>query len=303
MKYHFSLLAFCMAFFAVPSGAFAKVYVFACEPEWAALSEELGGDLVEVYTASKAHEDVHHMRAKPSLLVAMRKADLVFCSGASLESAWLPPLLKKAGREDVQQNSIGWMMASDFVRKLDVGAHTDHRHAGHVHSEGNPHVHLNPHNVIIVAEVLAERLFLLDQDNGDAYQEQYAAFKDKWRTLVADWETRGAILKGRDVVVYHKNWAYLADWLGMNVVASLEPKEGLPPTAGHIERVLQSIDGRDVVAILVAPFEKEEAAGWLSERAGIPVLRLPYTVGGSEDVNTLERLFDETLSLLGKAVQ
>jgi zinc/manganese transport system substrate-binding protein len=300
MRYYIPFIAVLGLLCAAPSSAFAKVNVFACEPEWAALSKEIGGDLVKVYTATKAHQDVHHMRAKPSLLAAMRKADLVFCSGASLESGWLPILLQKAGGQNVQQNTVGWIMASDFVRKLEVMEHVD-RSMGHIHPEGNPHVHLNPHNILDIADVLTERLFLIDQGNGPAYEANLSAFKSKWKTATATWESSSSNLKGSNVVVYHKSWAYLTDWLGMNIIASLEPKPGLPPTTAHLENLLQSLKGKKVKAILVAPFENEDAAEWLSERTNIPVLYLPYTTGGSDNANTLEDVFDETLSMLNKA--
>lgn len=300
MRYYIPFIAVLGLLCAAPSSAFAKVNVFACEPEWAALSKEIGGDLVKVYTATKAHQDVHHMRAKPSLLAAMRKADLVFCSGASLESGWLPILLQKAGGQNVQQNTVGWLMASDFVRKLEVMEHVD-RSMGHIHPEGNPHVHLNPHNILDIADVLTERLFLIDQGNGPAYEANLSAFKSKWKTATATWESSSSNLKGSNVIVYHKSWAYLTDWLGMNIIASLEPKPGLPPTTAHLENLLQSLKGKKVKAILVAPFENEDAAEWLSERTNIPVLHLPYTTGGSDNANTLEDVFDETLSMLNKA--
>lgn len=300
MRYLLSTLAVAGLLCAAPSSAFAKVNVFACEPEWAALSKEIGGDLVETYTATKAHQDVHHMRAKPSLLAAMRKADLVFCSGASLESGWLPILLKKAGGPNVQQNTVGWLMASDFVRKLGVMEHAD-RSMGHIHPEGNPHVHLNPHNILDIADVLTERLFLIDQENGATYEANLSAFNSKWKTAMAAWESDGASLKGSNVVVYHKSWTYLTDWLGMNIVASLEPKPGLPPTTAHLESLLQSLKGKEVQAIWVAPFESDDAAEWLSERTDIPVLYLPFTIGGSDNTDTLNGLFDETLSMLNKA--
>ena len=300
MKYFIPLIVVLGLLCAAPSSAYAKVNVFACEPEWAALSKGIGGDLVEVYTATKAHQDVHHMRAKPSLLAAMRKADLVFCSGASLESGWLPILLQKAGGANVQQNTVGWLMASDFVRKLEVMEEVD-RSMGHVHPEGNPHVHLNPHNILDIADVLTERFFLIDQANGATYEANLSTFKNKWKTAIVAWESNGVGLKGSNVVVYHKSWTYLTDWLGINIIASLEPKPGLPPTTAHLESLLQSLKGKKVKAILVAPFENEEAAEWLSERTGTPVLHLPYTIGGSDNANTLKGLFDETLSMLGKA--
>lgn len=282
---------------AAPSSAFAKVNIFACEPEWAALAHEIGGDLVDVTSATNARQDVHHIRAKPSLLAAMRKADIVLCTGASLEIGWLPILLKKAGSPDVQPETMGWIMASDYVEKLEVMQKAD-RSMGHVHPEGNPHIQLDPANIQIVADVLADRLFMVDRDNAQNYSRNLNAFTKKWLAAMARWEGDKAVLRGEKVVVYHKSWAYLLKWLGMVDVASLEPKPGIPPTASHLEAVLVAIDGQDVRAIIMAPFENEDAAKWLSDKSGIPVVQLPFTVGGNDNADDLISVFDETLRLL-----
>lgn len=284
---------------ASSSSAFAKVNIFACAPEWAALAEEIGGDLVNIKSATNAKQDVHHIRAKPSLLAAMRKADLVFCTGASLEVGWLPILIKKAGGPNVQPETVGWLMASDYVEKLDVMQHVD-RSMGHVHPEGNPHIHLDPRNIAVVADVLAERLTLIDETNAQAYQNNLSAFQNKWKGLINVWQRDVASLKGQKIVVYHNAWAYLLKWLGMDAVATLEPKPGLPPTASHLETVLKNVQGQKVSAILVAPFENEDAAQWLSGKSGIPVIEMPFTVGGNSKSNDLPSLFDNTLTLLLK---
>lgn len=297
MRRLFMIIAGLGALLASPSPASAKVNVFACSPEWAALAEEVGGDLVEVKSATNARQDVHHIRAKPSLLAAMRKADLVFCTGASLEVGWLPILIKKAGGPNVQPETIGWLMASDYVQKLEVMSNVD-RSMGHIHPEGNPHIQLDPHNIAIVADVLAERLMLLDDTNAAAYQENVKAFQDRWAGFIKQWEEDAASLKGRKVVVYHNAWAYLVEWLGLDVVATLEPKPGIPPTASHLETVLKQVQGQDVQAILVAPFENEDAAGWLSDKAGIAIAPMPFTIGGNDKAGSLPALFDETLRLL-----
>jgi len=285
---------------AAPAPAQAQINVFACSPEWGALAKEIGGSHVSVTTATTARQDVHHVRAKPSLLAAMRKADIVFCTGASLESGWLPILTKKAGGPDVQPQTVGWIMAADYVQLLEVMPHAD-RSMGHVHPEGNPHVHLNPENISFLAEILADRLYQIDGENASAYEANLQAFKTRWNAAMANWEKQAASLKGKNVVVYHKNWAYLTEWTGMNVIGTLVPIPGLPRTASHLESLLQTVEGKNVQGILAAPFEDEDAALWLSERTGIPVIRLPYTVGGSEQAQTLEGLFSETLSLLNEA--
>lgn len=297
MRYFFIIMAGLGALIALPSPAQATVNIFACEPEWAALAQEIGGDLVDVTAATNARQDVHHIRAKPSLLAAMRKADLVFCTGASLEIGWLPILLKKAGGPDVQLETVGSVMASDYVEKLEVMAHVD-RSMGHVHPDGNPHIQLDPRNIAEVADILAERLMLIDEQNTQSYRQNLDAFQERWKALIAGWNAQATDLKGQKVVVYHNAWAYLVKWLGMDVVAALEPKPGVPPTAAHLEKVLNQVQGQKVRAILVSPYENVDAAQWLSDKAGIPVVHLPFTVGGSDKAGTLQGLFDETIRLL-----
>jgi len=284
---------------ASPTSAFAKVDVFACAPEWGALAQEIGGDKVDVYNASRANQDIHHMRAKPSLLAAMRKADLVICSGASLEVGWLPILLQKAGNADVQEGGVGSIMASDYVPMLEVMQQVD-RSMGHVHPEGNPHVHLDPNNLMLVADVVAERLSEIDTANASFYQENQRMFKINWSQAISQWDQQTANLNGQKVVVYHKSWTYLLNWLGIENVASLEPKPGIPPTAAHLEKVLQDIKDQNIIGILVSPFENEKGAKWLSEKSGISIINLPFTVGGNNQSKDLKSLFDDTIQRLNK---
>ncbi len=283
---------------ASPSFAFAKTNIFACAPEWGALAQEIGGDKVDIYTASNANQDIHHMRAKPSLLAAMRKADLVICSGASLEIGWLPILLNKAGNNQVQEGGIGSVMASDYVPLLDVMQEKADRSMGHVHPEGNPHIHLDPNNILFLSKVIAERLSEIDASNSSAYQSNQVSFENSWTQAIAQWDNEGSHLKGQQVVVYHKSWTYLLNWLGMEAVASLEPKPGIPPNASHLKQVLQDIEGKNVKAILIAPFENEKGAKWLSEKANIPIIKLPFTVGGNAQSTDLKTMFDDTLQRL-----
>lgn len=285
------------ALMASPTSAFAKTNIFACAPEWGALAQEIGGDKVDIYTASNANQDIHHMRAKPSLLAAMRKADMVICSGASLEIGWLPILLNKAGSNQVQEGAIGSIMASDYVPLLEQMQNVD-RSMGHVHPEGNPHVHLDPNNLVIVAGVIAERLSEIDNANAAFYNTNQENFKTKWNSLIASWKNQASDLNGTKIVVYHKSWTYLLNWLGIEAVASLEPKPGIPPNAAHLEKVLQNIQGQNVRGILVAPFENEKGAKWLSEKSGIPIIKLPFTVGGNSQSTDLKSMFDDTLNRL-----
>ncbi len=146
--------------------------------------------------------------------------------------------------------------------------------------------------------MIADRLSEIDIPNSSIYQNKQSSFDTNWKQAITQWETQAGGLKGAKVVVYHKSWTYLLNWLGMEAVASLEPKPGIPPNASHLEKVLQDIQGKKVKAILVAPFENEKGAKWLSEKSGIPIIKLPFTVGGNSQSTDLKTMFDDTIKRL-----
>ena len=277
--------------------ATAEVRVFACEPEWAALAEAVGGGDVIVHSATHGGQDAHHLRARPSLIAQVRRADVLFCSGAELESGWLPVLMQRGARRQVQPGQPGHIMAADHVPVLDRPDTID-RSLGDIHPSGNPHVHLDPRNVGTLASELVRRLERIDPDNGDAYRSRLASFQAGWAEALEGWRDRLAGLRGMKVVVYHEAWAYLLEWAGLERVASLEPLPGIPPSASHLQGVLERAREGGAEAILRAPYEPRDASSWLSARTGIPVLELPYTVGGHPDAVDLVSLFDITLTLL-----
>ena len=196
--------------------------------KWAALTEELGGDKVSAFTATNARQDPHHIRARPSLIARVRRADMIFCSGAGLEAGWLPILLQRGARAMTQPGKPGYLMASEHVPVLGKPAVVD-RSMGDIHPEGNPHVHLDPRNVLKVGAELTRRLIAIDPANKAHYEGRAGTFTARWRESMAQWEQRARPLKGMKVIVHHTSFTYLTAWLELDTVATLEPKPGLPP--------------------------------------------------------------------------
>jgi len=289
-------------FLLSPIMATADLKVFACEPEWAALAEEIGGKSVKANSATNALQDPHYIQARPSLISKVRRADLVICSGAQLEIGWLPMLLNKGSNPGVMPGNPGNFVASDYVKRLDVPSTVD-RSQGDVHPLGNPHIQTNPRNILLIAEALATRMAELDAKNADIYHDGFEDFDQRWRAAISAWEERASSLRGKRVITHHKSWVYLEDWLGMEEVANLEPISGIPPTAGHLSSLLKRFgdDGADI--IIHAPFQSEKASKWLSDRTGIPEIMLPLTVGGSDKASTLYSWFDDILDRLLGALQ
>ena len=290
----FAAFAVCAAF-AAPAQAGIKV--FACEPEWGALAQELGGALVEVSVATSALQDPHHIQAKPSLIARARSADLVACTGAELEDGWLPLLLQQSGNPKVQPGQPGHFAAADFVRKLGVPAQLD-RAQGDVHAAGNPHIQTDPRLVAQVATALAARLRQIDPANAAEYGRREADFAQRWQHALDGWSARAAPLKGLPVVSQHQAFSYLYDWLGMREVAVLEPKPGVEPTVSHLQSVQAALKATPARMVLYAAYQDSRASEWLNKNAGVPVVKLPFTVGGSDAAKDLFGLFDDTVARL-----
>ena len=279
------------------ASACAALNVFACEPEWAALAQELGGDKVSAVSATTAFQDPHHIEARPSLIARMRNADLVVCSGSELEIGWLPLLLTQSGNGRVQPGSPGYLEAAQYVVKLEVPRVVD-RSMGDVHPGGNPHIHTDPRNIAKVAAVLAERLARLDAANAAIYRSRGESFDKRWREAIGRWEQQAARLKGVALVEHHKGFTYLINWLGMREVGNLEPKPGIPPTTSHLAGLVEQMKQAPAKMIVYSSYDDPKAAQFLSQRTGIPSVMLPFTVGGSDKAKDLFGYFDDIVARL-----
>ncbi|MGH8766489.1 MAG: metal ABC transporter substrate-binding protein [Burkholderiales bacterium] len=292
-------LAAMLSALAVP--ALAALNVFACEPEWAALASELGGDKVSVYAATTALQDAHHIEARPSLIAKARKADLMICSGSELEIGWVPLLLTQAGNNRIQPGSPGYLEASPLVERIEIPKVVD-RSLGDIHPAGNPHVHTDPRNIARIAEVLSQRLAQIDPADAPYFKSRADSFRTRWQAAIQRWEREGAPLKGVTIVVYHKDYSYFIRWMGMREVGSLEPRPGIPPTPAHLAGLVEAMGRAPAKVIVYSPYNSAAAAQFLSERTKIPFVMLPFTVGGSDQAKDLFGLFDDTIQRLLKAV-
>lgn len=277
--------------------ASAALNVFACEPEWGALVRELIGDKGSVYVAITALQDPHRIEARPSLIARARNADLLVCTGAELEQGWLPLVQSQAANARIQTGQPGYFEAARQVALIEVPQRAD-RSMGDVHAAGNPHIHLDPRNIARVASGLAERMAQLDAGEADGYRSRAKAFLERWQQAIVRWEQQAAPLKGMPVVVYHRDMSYLIRWLALREAGTLEPKPGLPPSTAHLTELVAQLAQSPAKAVLRSAYNDPRPGEWLAERARIPTVALPYTVGGTDKAKDLFGLFDDTVARL-----
>ncbi len=292
-------LLYVFLFSLLYSPAHAALNVFACEPEWAALTQELAGDKANIYTATAALQDPHRIEARPSLIAKARRANLVVCTGAELEVAWLPVVLRESGNATTQMGSDGYFEAADFVKMLEVPTRLD-RGDGDVHARGNPHIQTDPRNFLPIADALSKRLIQLDAANASTYQQRLSSFNTKWRAAISQWEVQALLLKGKPVLVQHQGFPYLTEWLKLKEVATLEPKPGMEPSAAHLSNVLSTLQKQPAKMVLRAAYQDARPSEWIAQRAHLNAVELPYTVGGSAGASDLYGLFDDTIARLLK---
>jgi zinc/manganese transport system substrate-binding protein len=282
--------------------AAAALNVFACEPEWSALAQELGGDKVSVYSATTALQDPHRVEARPSLIARIRSADLLVCSGSELEIGWVPLLLTQSGNSKIQLGTPGYFEASQYVVRLEIPKVID-RALGDIHPGGNPHVNTDPRNIARIAPVLMERMAQIDPANADSYRSRGKSFLERWQAAIARWEQQAAPLKGVPIVVYHKDFSYFINWTGMREAGSLEPRPGIPPTPSHLAELVDQMKRAPAKVIVYSPYNSPQAAEFLSSRTNIPAVMIPFTVGGTDKAKDLFGLFDDTIARLLEAVK
>ncbi len=290
-------IAFSLLFIAASQTALAEIKVLACEPEWAALVTELGGDQVQVDSATTAMQDPHHIQARPSLISRARGADLLVCSGAELEVGWLPVLLRKSGNPKIQTSGPGYFMATDHVNLLDQRDSVD-RSEGDVHAAGNPHIHLNPYLMLEVGKALSERLATIHPQQQALFAANYTRLENQLLSTLQSRQVQIDALAGKKLVVYHDSWPYLMQWLKMDKIATLEPKPGVPPNSRHLSSLVQQLEARPADMIIYAAYQNPRASQWLSGKTAIPAIAMPYSVDNWQQPRALASWYESLLDHL-----
>jgi zinc/manganese transport system substrate-binding protein len=300
---HCAILVGALAVLLAATPAAAKLHIVATLSDLGSLAQQVGGDRVEVTYLCDGYRDPHHLEPKPSYARSVRGADLLVYDGLELEVGWLPPLLDTARNPDLRPGSQALLEASSAITKvLEVPTTPIDRSQGDLHPFGNPHYLLDPRNGVAVAEAIAERLAVLDPAGASYYEERAAAYRKHMDARIAEWEKEAASLKGVPVATYHKQWEYLADWLGLDVVGYIENRPGIPPSPRHVESLIKTLSSRQAKFIIVSTFADVKATEEVARRAGTTAVVLPAGVGGVDGTGTYEDLIDTIVKrLLGAA--
>jgi zinc/manganese transport system substrate-binding protein len=272
-------------FAAAPSLAAAQLRVVATTPDLAAVAREVGGDKVNVVALAKPTEDPHFVDAKPSFIVTLNRADALIEGGAELELGWLPPLLENSRNGKIAAGAAGHVVASEGIKLLEVPTSFD-RSKGDIHSLGNPHYMIDPVNVKIVARNIASHFAAIDPKSAAVYNANLARFNSKVDSKQAEWQKELAPYRGARIVTYHRDFVYLAQRFGLDVVDELEPKPGIAPSPAHLAQVIGKMKANNAKVILVQPFQNRKTAETVARQTGATVIDAPQQPGAANNTGT-----------------
>ena len=281
----------------ISNSALAKIKVFTCEPEWTSLVKEITKNKAVVYQAISGKQDPHKIQARPSLIAKVRNSDLLVCSGADLEIGWLPVLIEKAANNKIKVGTLGYFEATSVIDVIDKKSNVD-RSMGDQHPYGNPHIHLNPHNILIVGQEIVKRLSKIDPNNSKIYQENFASFQSKFSNKILEWENKAKVLVNKNIISHHADINYLVQWLKLNLLSTIENKPGIPPSASQMKKLVDDFKDSNILAINSFIMNPAKPSNWLSNKLQAPKVSLHYTVGSQNNIKNLFDLFEENLRIL-----
>jgi ABC-type Zn uptake system ZnuABC Zn-binding protein ZnuA len=244
------------------------------------LTEQVGGPYVRVTSLLSGYENEHTYAPKPSDLVAVRKARLLFEVGVGLE-VWVSSLVKNAG-----SSSLRVVTTSKGIALLrDRPDHDGAVHAAE-NERGNPHVWMDPENATTMMRHITEALIQIDPVHAKEYRVNQAAYLRKLDQLRRDLSDRITHLADRRFIAHHPAWPYFARRFGFQIVGTIQPQSGSEPSALHLHNLIAKIK-RDRIKVVVSEIQlSQKIPELLAKETGARVAVLTTLPGGVPHTET-----------------
>ncbi|HEY8944936.1 MAG TPA: metal ABC transporter substrate-binding protein [Polyangiaceae bacterium] len=255
--------------------AVAALSVVTTTTDLAAVAASIGKERVRVRALALHTQDPHWVDARPNLALELSNADLLLAVGAELEIGWLPTLQLGARNGRIQKGARGYLECAELVELLERPTGKVDRSMGDIHPSGNPHYMMDPRAVERVAVGIARRLAELDPPGRQRYLENAKAFVGELRQARTRWEQKLRKARGARVIAFHRSLAYLADWIGLDVVDHIESKPGVPPNPRHIAELIERAKSLRVRVVLQETFHPANTSELVVKKIGARLLVIP----------------------------
>jgi len=289
------LLVFSLGLIPEWASADDRLNVVTTIETFADLSQRIGGEKVTVQSLSHGYQDPHYVEAKPSLAVALHRADVVVRVGLDLEIGWLPILVTESRNGNIQPGQLGDIDTSTFIEVMDIPTTQVTRAMGDIHPRGNPHFWIPPVNAVRIAKGISERLKQLRPGDRDYFDAQFEKFLADIKSKASRWDAEAKPLAGLKIVSYHKSWTYVSRWLKLQEEGYVEIKPGIPPSPDHLLRLISLMKADKVSALLMEDYYNRGIAEEVAAQTGAKLIPMPSDVGARPEIKTYFDLVDAML--------
>lgn len=267
------------------------IRVVTINEDFASITKEIGGELVETEAIVKGSRNLHNIVPKPSMVMKLKKADILIRLGMQQDS-YVDSLIQISKNKDIFPNQIGYIDASENIKKLDIpSGKLDGRH-GDVHIHGNPHYWLDPNNGLIIAQQIKSHLIKIDPANADVYERNIFLFSEKLSLKINQWEEKARKLKKTSFITYHKTWDYFFDAFGLKHIGELEPLPGIPPSVKHLNKLKKlSLNTTDQITVLIASYFPSHDGKTFAKDINSNFVKVTVNVGEQNVISYID-LFD-----------
>ncbi|MEO6095417.1 MAG: metal ABC transporter substrate-binding protein [Fibrobacteria bacterium] len=266
-------IAFLFSVFSILPAA-AKVKMAASIPDLASIAVSIGGDQVEIFSIAKANANPHFVEVLPSYMIKVSRVAVFLKAGLALDQ-WADGII-----EGSRNDKLAIVDCSAGIGVLDKPEGKVDASLGDVHPMGNPHYWLDPRNGPVIADNIAAALAKEDPAHADLYRANAAGFKAENAIRYGEWKAKLAPLSGAAIITYHSSWVYFAKAFGLRIVGMVEPFPGIPPTAKHLQALVDRIKAENAGILIQEPYFAGDDPKFLSRQTGIQVHRFTPSCEG-----------------------
>ena len=280
----------------------AKLRVVTTIPDLKALTEAVGGDLVEVESLTRGAQNFHDVEVRPSMMLKLRNADALVENGLELD-AWVDVAARGANNARIVPGASGRIDASRNIPVLDVPTGPVDRSQGDVHPRGNPHYSLDPGLAPVITQNLVDGLGRVAPQLRPAFEKNRATFLARLDGELARWTKTLEPVKGARVVGYHPDFLYFLNRFGLVQAGAIENRPGIPPSPGHLAALIQQMKRDNVKVVLVEPWSDRKLAERVAAEAGARAIVIAPSVGAVKGADTYFSAIEYNVRVLAEALR
>ena len=290
-----TLFSLCLSLLLTGVASYAApLKVVAITEDFASIAKDIGGDHIQVTSLVKGSRNLHDIHPKPSMVMALKHADLIIRLGMSQDS-WIDSLIQVARNSALFHGSAGHLDCSIDIQKLEIPHGKIDGSMGDVHQEGNPHYWLSPFNGKIIARQIRDRLSTLDPENAAVYSKNFVSFSNHLDAKIIDWKHKLSAIHDTRIITYHKIWPYFFEAFDLHSLGELEPLPGIPPSTSHLIKLETRLrSSASPTLVLMANYYPKKVGHTFANRVQAHYVQVPVTVG-THGIRTYTELFDHII--------